>query len=48
MTAARKALDRAFVTMLTSAMVTQTAGAASTEDAAERAKNLAALFNKYA
>lgn len=48
MTAARKALDRAFVTMLTSAMVTQTADAASTEDAAERAKQLAALFNKYA
>jgi len=48
MAAARKALDRAFVNLLTSAMVTQTADSANMEDAAERARQLAALLNKFA
>ena len=48
MAAARKALDRAFVNLLTSAMVTQTADAANMQDAAERARQLAALLNKFA
>ncbi len=46
--AARKALDRAFVTLLTSAIVTHTSGAASTEDAADRAKHLAEMLAKFA
>lgn len=46
--AARKALDRAFVTLLTSAIVTHTSGAANTDDAAERAKHLAAMLAKFA
>lgn len=48
MAAARKALDRAFVNLLTSAMVTQTADSANMEDAAQRARQLAALLNKFA
>jgi DNA-binding FrmR family transcriptional regulator len=48
MAAARKALDRAFVNLLTSAMVTQTADSANMEDAAERTRQLAALLNKFA
>ena len=40
MAAARKALDRAFVTLLTSAMVTQ--------DSSDRVQQLAALLNKFA
>jgi len=48
MAAARKALDRAFVNLLTSAMVTQTADSANMQDAAERACQLAALLNKFA
>jgi len=48
MAAARKALDRAFVNLLTSAMVTQTADSANMQDAADRARQLAALLNKFA
>lgn len=46
--AARKALDRAFVTLLTSAIVTHTGAAANTEDAANRAKHLADMLAKFA
>ncbi|PRC94026.1 metal-sensitive transcriptional regulator [Solimicrobium silvestre] len=48
MAAARKALDRSFVTLLTSAMVTHTAGAQNVEDATLRAQHLAALLDKFA
>lgn len=48
MAAARKALDRAFVTLLTSAMITQTSDSATMQEAAERALQLAALLNKFA
>ena len=48
MAAARKALDRSFVTLLTSAMVTHTAGSTSTDDAASRAQHLAAMLDKFA
>jgi len=47
MSAARKALDRAFITLLTDAMVTHIAAATTTEEAAESAKNLAALLRKF-
>jgi CsoR family transcriptional regulator, copper-sensing transcriptional repressor len=46
--AARKALDRAFVTLLTSAIVTHTSGASDTEDAANRARHLADMLTKFA
>ena len=46
--AARKALDRAFVTLLTSSIVTHTGGATNTEDAANRAKHLAEMLAKFA
>ena len=46
--AARKALDRAFVTLLTSAIVTHTSGASDTEDAANRARHLADMLAKFA
>jgi DNA-binding FrmR family transcriptional regulator len=46
--AARKALDRAFVNLLTSAITTHTSGAASMEEAAVRAKNLAEMLGKFA
>lgn len=48
MAAARKALDRAFITLLTDAMVTHIGAAASTEEANECARNLAALLKKFA
>ncbi len=48
MSAARKALDRAFVTLLTSAMVSHTAGASSPEDAEARVRHLAAMLDKFA
>ncbi|MEO6354018.1 MAG: metal-sensing transcriptional repressor [Oxalobacteraceae bacterium] len=48
MAAARKALDRAFVNLLTSAMVSHTSGSTSLEDAAERAKHLSEMLNKFA
>lgn len=48
MAAARKALDRAFVTLLTSSMVAHTSGASSPQDAADRVKHLAEMLNKFA
>lgn len=48
MAAARKALDRAFVTLLTSAITTHTSGAESMEEAAARAKTLAEMLTKFA
>ncbi|RJX33570.1 MAG: hypothetical protein C4516_01920 [Oxalobacter sp.] len=48
MAAARKALDRAFVTMLTSTMITQTANLSDAHNAAERVKHLADMLNKFA
>ncbi len=48
MAAARKALDRAFVTMLTSTMITQTTTSTTTQNAAERVKHLADMLNKFA
>ena len=48
MAAARKALDRAFVTLLTSAITTHTSGAVSMEEASARAKTLAEMFGKFA
>jgi DNA-binding FrmR family transcriptional regulator len=48
LSAARKALDRAFVNLLTSAITTHTAGAASMEEAAARARNLAEMLGKFA
>lgn len=46
--AARKALDRAFITLLTGAIVTHTAAAASPAEAEQNARNLAALLDKFA
>lgn len=46
--AARKALDRAFVTLLTSAIVTHTSGSTDLEDAATRAKHLSEMLSKFA
>ena len=48
MAAARKALDRAFVTMLTSTMITQTTNVSDTQLSAERVQRLAAMLNKFA
>ena len=48
MAAARKALDRAFVNLLTSAMVTHTSGSSSPQDAADRARHLAEMLDKFA
>ena len=48
MAAARKALDRAFVTLLTSAITTHTSGASSMEEASTRAKTLAEMLGKFA
>ncbi|MDF3035002.1 MAG: metal-sensitive transcriptional repressor family protein [Paucimonas sp.] len=48
MAAARKALDRAFVTLLTSAITTHTSTAKSMEEASIRAKTLAEMFGKFA
>lgn len=48
MAAARKALDRAFVNLLTSTMITQTANASSTKDAADGVSRLAEMLNKFA
>ncbi|HWW07200.1 metal-sensitive transcriptional regulator [Collimonas sp.] len=46
--AARKALDRAFITLLTDAIITHTAAAANPEQAQQSARNLAALLDKFA
>jgi DNA-binding FrmR family transcriptional regulator len=48
MAAARKAMDRAFTTLLTSALITQTGTAKTTTEAAERAVHLAGLLDKFA
>lgn len=48
MAAARKALDRAFVHLLTSTLVTQTADSSNKEDASNRAQQIAVLLNKFA
>ena len=48
MSAARKALDRAFVTLLTGAMVTQTSTSAGAASNADSVKRLADLLNKFA
>lgn len=48
MAAARKALDRAFVQLLTSSMITQTANASDLADAQASASSLAAMLDKFA
>jgi len=48
MAAARKALDRSFVQLLTASIVTHTGNAADLEEARASAAQLAALFNKFA
>jgi DNA-binding FrmR family transcriptional regulator len=48
MAAARKALDRSFVQLLTASIVTHTGNAADLEQAKENAAHLAALFDKFA
>ena len=48
MSAARKALDRSFVQLLTASILTQTGDAADLIDARERAAHLAALLDKFA
>ena len=48
MAAARKALDRSFVQLLTSSLVNQTENAGSVEEARARAVKLAAMLDKFA
>jgi len=48
MAAARKALDRSFVQLLTASIVTHTGNAADVEEAKVAAARLAALFDKFA
>jgi len=48
MAAARKALDRSFVQLLTSSILTQTGEASDLEDAQARAAHLAAMLDKFA
>jgi DNA-binding FrmR family transcriptional regulator len=48
MAAARKALDRAFVQLLTASIVTQSRKAADLEQAQESAARLAGLLDKFA
>lgn len=48
MAAARKALDRAFVQLLTASIVTQTDNAADVGEAKDNAARLAALFDRFA
>ncbi len=48
MAAARKAMDRSFVSLLTSSMVTHTAGATNTKGAQEVSQRLAAMLDKFA
>jgi DNA-binding FrmR family transcriptional regulator len=48
MAAARKALDRSFVQLLTSSMITQTANARDLDDARASASSLAAMLDKFA
>lgn len=47
MSAARKALDRCFVTLLAGAVTTQTDNAASLEEAQARSKHLAGFLDKF-
>jgi DNA-binding FrmR family transcriptional regulator len=47
MSAARKALDRSFVTLLTSSMVTHAEKATSVEEALASAKHLSTFLDKY-
>jgi len=48
MAAARKALDRSFVQLLTSSILTQTGDAQDLDDARTRAAHLAAMLDKFA
>jgi DNA-binding FrmR family transcriptional regulator len=48
MAAARKALDRSFVQLLTASIVTQTGDAQDVEAAKAAAAHLAAMFDKFA
>jgi len=48
MAAARKALDRSFVQLLTSSILTQTGDARDLDDARARAAHLAAMLDKFA
>jgi DNA-binding FrmR family transcriptional regulator len=48
MSAARKALDRAFVSLLTGSVLTHIETATSPEEAAARAQQLANFLDKYA
>ena len=48
MAAARKALDRSFVQLLTSSIQTQSADARDLEEARARAAHLAAMLDKFA
>ena len=48
MAAARKALDRSFVQLLTASIVNQTGNAADLDEAKQNAAHLAALFDKFA
>ena len=48
MSAARKALDRSFVQLLTASILTQTGEAADLAEARERAAQLAAMLDKFA
>jgi DNA-binding FrmR family transcriptional regulator len=47
MSAARKALDRSFIPLLTASMLTQSAGAGDLAQAQESAAKLAALLDKF-
>ncbi|MFZ6771644.1 metal-sensitive transcriptional regulator [Undibacterium sp. SXout7W] len=47
MSAARKALDRSFVTLLTSSVVTHAEKAATPEESLQSAKQIAALLEKF-
>jgi len=48
MAAARKALDRSFVQLLTNSMLTQSANAADLAEAQSSASRLAAMLDKFA
>lgn len=48
MAAARKALDRTFLNLLTGTMLTQATHAASAQEAADRVRHLADALNKFA
>jgi DNA-binding FrmR family transcriptional regulator len=48
MAAARKALDRSFVQLLTASIVTQSANAQDLDSARASASNLAAMLDKFA